>query len=80
MANKPITDNAPALTLPRIGYSRLKQILPFLPISREKFRQLVRQGKAPQPIYLSSRCCMYTNASIHEFLADPINYQVEVQQ
>lgn len=80
MAHQIKTENAPALTLPHIGYSRLKQILPFLPISREKFRQLVRQGKAPQPIYLSSRCCMYTNASIHEFLADPINYRVEVTQ
>lgn len=77
MANVAKQIEAVAPTLPTVGMSRFKQIQPFLPISREKFRQLVRQGKAPQPIYLSSRCCMYANASIHEFLADPVNYTVK---
>lgn len=77
MSTTPTTAAQPA-TLPTIGKSRFKQIQPFLPISREKFRQLVRQGKAPQPVYLGSRCAMYSNAELHKFLADPVNYRAEV--
>lgn len=72
------TPAAQPATLPTIGKSRFKQIQPFLPISREKFRQLVRQGKAPQPVYLGSRCAMYSNEELHKFLADPVNYRAEV--
>lgn len=61
--------------LPPMGYSRWKQFQQFCPISREKFRQLVRAFKAPQPTYLSSRCAMYKNAELHEFLRDITNYK-----
>ena len=73
MANK-VTNEIQ--NLPKMGMSRLKQIQPFLPISREKFRQLVREHKAPQPIYLGSRCAMYKNEELHKFLADPVNYLI----
>jgi predicted DNA-binding transcriptional regulator AlpA len=59
-----------------MGMSRFKNIQPFLPFSREKFRQLVREKKAPQPTYLGSRCAMYKNEELHKFLADPANYRV----
>jgi prophage regulatory protein len=68
----------PAPTLPTIGMSRFKKIQPFLPISRERFRQLVRDHKAPQPTYLGSRCAMYKNSELHKFLADPLNHRAEV--
>ena len=68
----------PAPTLPTIGMSRFKQIQPFLPISSERFRQLVRDQKAPQPTYLGSQCAMYKNSELHKFLADPLNYRAEV--
>lgn len=80
MLNQITTDTAPAPTLPHIGYSRLKTLLPFIAISREKFRQLVRQGKAPQALHLGSRCAMYPNEEVHRWLNDPLAYQVEVKQ
>ncbi len=75
-SNTPAAEPAP--TLPMIGMSRFKQIQPFLPISSERFRQLVRDQKAPQPTYLGSRCAMYKNSELHKFLADPLNYRAEV--
>lgn len=78
MANTATPAAQPALTLPTIGMSRFNQIKPFLPISREKFRQLVRAGKAPQPTRLSLTCVMYKNEELHKFLADPLSYSVEV--
>lgn len=68
----------PTPNLPHDGMSRFIQIKPFIPVSREKWRQLVRAGKAPQPIYLSSTCVMYHNRQIHAWLADPVNYRAEV--
>ena len=64
--------------LPTDGMSRYRNLAPFIPVSREKWRTLVREGKAPQPITLSSRCVMYRNAQIHEWLKDPLNYRAEV--
>lgn len=69
--------NIQNISLPALGMSRWAQIKPLLNISREKFRQLVRAGKAPQPIYLSSRCAVYLNAELHKFLADITNYRAE---
>jgi hypothetical protein len=60
--------------LPMDGMSRLKQIEPFLPFSREKFRTLVIAGKAPQPVKLSQRCTVYPNRELHKFFSDPLNY------
>jgi predicted DNA-binding transcriptional regulator AlpA len=64
--------------LPHDGMSRFKQFQSRIPVSREKWRQLVRAGRAPQPIYLSSTCVMYRNSEIHAWLADPVNYRAEV--
>lgn len=68
----------PAPTLPNQGMSRFQQIKPFISVSREKWRQLVRAGRAPQGIVLSSTCVMYRNSDIHQWLADPVNYRAEV--
>lgn len=69
----------PGDTLPLDGMSRFSQLKKFLPISREKFRQLVRDGKAPQPIRLGVRCTMWRNSELHQFLADPVGYRSGVQ-
>ena len=37
-------------TLPLDGMSRFKQFQTFLPISRETWRKLVRDKRAPQPV------------------------------
>jgi prophage regulatory protein len=72
------TTAIPSPSLPQDGMSRFTQIKPFIPVSREKWRQLVRAGKAPQPIYLSSTCVLYRNSEIHAWLAEPVNYRAEV--
>lgn len=63
-------------TLPLTGKSRFSQFKKFIPISREKFRQLSKQGKAPQPERMGIRCTFYDNSELHRWLADPINYRV----
>ncbi|WP_297325603.1 transcriptional regulator [Nitrosomonas sp.] len=63
--------------LPLTGKSRYKKFAPFSPVSREKFRQLSLEGKAPQPERMGIRCTFYDNAELHKWLADPINYRVE---
>lgn len=67
------------VTLPADGMSRWSQFAPFAPISRERFRQLSNQGRAPQPVRLGIRCTMYSNRELHRWLADPVNYQAGVQ-
>lgn len=66
-------------SLPFDGMSRWSQIAPFSPFSREKFRQLVIAGKAPQPIKFSERCTAYQNRELHKFFADPLNYSAATQ-
>jgi hypothetical protein len=66
---------APA-TLPATGKSRFSNFKAFCPFSREKFRQLALEGKAPKPERMGIRCTYYDNAELHRFLADPLNYRV----
>ena len=61
--------------LPLTGLSRFAQIKPFLPICREKCRQLSKAGKAPQPIRMGVRCTFYNNEDVHEWLKNPLNYR-----
>lgn len=63
-------------SLPATGCSRFAQIKPFLPISREKFRQLSKAGKAPKSTRLGLRCTFYDNSEVHRWLKDPLNYRV----
>lgn len=64
--------------LPVDGLSRWRQFAQFSPFSREKFRQLVKAGKAPQPVRFSARCTAYSNKELHRFFADPLNYIAEI--
>lgn len=63
-------------TLPATGKSRFSQFKKFIPVSKEKFRQLSKAGRAPQPERMGIRCTFYSNAELHRWLADPINYRV----
>ena len=65
-------------TLPKDGMSRFKQFQTFLPISRETWRKLVRDKRAPQPVRMGTLCNLYRNSDLHAFLADPLNYRAEV--
>jgi len=65
-------------TLPATGKSRFSQFKKFIPVSKEKFRQLSKAGRAPQPERMGIRCTFYDNKELHRWLADPINYRVEV--
>jgi predicted DNA-binding transcriptional regulator AlpA len=65
-------------TLPAIGKSRFLQFKKFIPVSREKFRQLAKEGRAPQPERMGLRCTFYDNKELHRWLADPITYRVEI--
>lgn len=67
---------APA-TLPADGLSRWAQAKPYIPMSKERWRQLGNEGRAPQPIRLGIRCTMYSNREIHRWLADPVNYRAD---
>ncbi|MCA8278511.1 AlpA family phage regulatory protein [Burkholderia cepacia] len=61
-------------TLPLDGISRWNQIAPFVGVSRETWRKLCLVGRAPQPIRLSSRCTVWKNTEIHQYLRDPVHY------
>ena len=65
-------------TQPKDGMSRFKQFQTFLPISRETWRKLVRDKRAPQPVRMGTRCTLWRNEQLHEFLNDPLNYHAEV--
>ncbi|WP_292923515.1 transcriptional regulator [Nitrosomonas sp.] len=64
-------------TLPATGKSRFSQFKKFCPVSKEKFRQLSKQRRAPQPEKLGIRCTFYDNAELHKWLNDPVNYKAE---
>lgn len=64
-------------TLPTVGMCRWDRLRHFVPISRESWRKLVNDGRAPNPIRLTERCTMYSNAEVHRWLADPTNYRAQ---
>ncbi len=64
-------------TLPATGKSRFSQFKKFIPVSKEKFRQLAKAGRAPQPERMGIRCTFYDNQELHRWLDDPINYRTK---
>ena len=64
--------------LPLTGKSRWSRIAKFSPVSRETFRKLSIEGRAPQPERIGIRCTFYDNQELHRWLADPVNYRAEV--
>ena len=70
----PRNKSKPLQELPTTGKVRWNQLAPFMPISRETFRRLAIEGKAPPPIRFSLRCTMFDASECHKWLADPMNY------
>lgn len=66
-----------SITLPDVGLFRFKQFARFLPFSRETWRKLVLEGKAPASIRMGGRCTVWPAAELHKFLRDPVNYRAE---
>lgn len=71
-------DKLPPAVLPMTGKSRWSKIKHFAPVSREKFRQLSKEGRAPQPERMGIRITYYDNQELLKWLADPVNYRAEV--
>lgn len=59
--------STPAI-LPATGYSRLSQILPFLPIAKSTVEKWVREGRFPAPIKLAPTVTCWKNEDIHAWL------------
>ena len=55
-------------TFPNDGYSRLQQLLPYLPIAKSTIEAWVKIGKFPAPVKLSATVTAWRNADIHEWL------------
>lgn len=65
------------VVLPRIGLSRWRDIAPLVGVSREKFRRLGLEGKAPRTIQFTSKCAVYSNAEVLRWLEDPLGYRAD---
>ncbi len=61
--------------IPTPGKSRWRKVAKHSPVSRETFRKLSKEGKAPQPERMGIRCTFYDNEEILKWLADPVNYR-----
>ncbi|NWK42883.1 helix-turn-helix transcriptional regulator [Ralstonia pickettii] len=64
-------------TLPSVGFSRWSQLQYFIPVSRETWRKLVKDGRAPQPQRWTERCTVYSNAEVHRWMQNPAAYQAQ---
>jgi prophage regulatory protein len=64
-------------TLPAVGFSRWSHLQQFIPVSRETWRKLVKEGRAPQPQRWTERCTVYSNEEIHRWMKNPAAYQVQ---
>lgn len=55
-------------TFPKDGYSRLQQLLPYLPIAKSTIEDWVKKGKFPAPVKLSATVTCWKNSDIHDWL------------
>ncbi|WP_392389108.1 helix-turn-helix transcriptional regulator [Burkholderia multivorans] len=63
-------------SLPLDGYSRWKDLKPFLPFSQETLRQRELANRFPKRVQLgSARCVGWPNRELHRWFADPANYR-----
>lgn len=66
----------PKSELPIDGFSRWGDIKHIVPVSKEKWRQLSRDGFAPPIIRFTARCSFQKNGEILRWLSDPLSYRV----
>jgi prophage regulatory protein len=67
-------------SLPRVGLGRWRDIAPFVGVSRDTWRNLIKEGKAPAGRRLSERCTLYDFSAVHTWIADPANFNAEVRE
>ncbi|TCW63436.1 transcriptional regulator [Burkholderia sp. USMB20] len=48
-----------------------------MPVSRETWRKLVKEGRAPQPQRWTERCTVYSNEEVHRWMKNPAAYQAQ---
>lgn len=58
----------PQPTLPPQGMSRAKDVLQFVPVCRSTLWKMVKDGKFPQPIKLSTNVTVWRNADVLAWL------------
>lgn len=61
------------------GMSRWGDIKHLIPVSKEKWRQLIRDGYAPPVTRLGIRCSFQSNREILRWLSDPLNYRAKTE-
>lgn len=57
------------------GWSRWKDIAPFIPFSRETYRLRAKTGYAPKPVNHGGRAAIYFNDEVNMWLNCPETYQ-----
>lgn len=60
---KPIPDS-----LPLTGFSRARQLLPFLPFTESTLWKWTRAGKFPKPVQFSPTVTAWRNEDVHAWL------------
>jgi len=69
----------PKSELPIDGFSRWGDIKHIIPVSKEKWRQLSRDGFAPPIIRFGLRCSFQENREILRWLSDPLSYRAKTK-
>ncbi|WP_322082888.1 helix-turn-helix transcriptional regulator [Burkholderia sp. BCC1972] len=64
---------------PTTGYSRWRDLVPFVRFSREWVRLQEAAGRFPRGVRASAKLVVWPNAEIKRWLADPLNYRAEGQ-
>lgn len=62
---------------PTIGYSRWRDLRPFVRYSREWVRLREKEGRFPKRMCQSPSCTVWPNSEIKRWLADPMGYRAE---
>ncbi|SPY08409.1 helix-turn-helix transcriptional regulator [Oligella urethralis] len=57
------------------GLYRWKELEEHLPIGRDFWHRRVKQGKAPSPIRIGTRCTLWRGSDVMEWLKNPETYQ-----
>lgn len=64
------------LTIPLDGFSRWRDLSPFVPLSHESIRKRELMGRFPKRVQLgSARCVGWPNRELHKWFSDPVGYR-----
>lgn len=55
-------------TTPITGFLRLPQVLSLIPVSKSLWFQMVREGRAPKPVKIGTRCTAWRAADIEAYI------------